>query len=677
MLYSRLCAALRQFAAIALICGLAGVASQALAVDAVPPATDGPGPKLDNASCLSCHDSHRRKLEMEGKDGEKRKLAGVDAPKFARGVHANLQCVACHTDITDAKAQHEKLPGTKVDCAGCHEALWANLEKSGQSASKPRLETVVKNIQAYRNSYHARPDKDEPSRAKANCEDCHASHYFNVPAANSPQHAAWRREVPAQCGEKCHEDQLEDYTGSVHGKLLADESKPDSSKAAVCTDCHTTHSIDNTSKPPVKLLITENCGGCHDKQFESYSHTYHGQVASLGYAYTAKCFDCHGSHGILKVDDPKSRVAPANRLKTCQKCHDGKKQPLATAGFVSFGPHAHAGDFNKYPQMWVASRFMLALLLGVFAFFWAHCLLWYHREWKDRKLGVTHQLIKTADLGLNEKKHFRRFALGWRIGHLLFALVTMTLVLTGTTALYAHSAWAPVVARALGGPAMVGVIHRVAAALFIGTFFVHFVVVMYNIFVRYRGHFRWFGPDSLIPRWQDFKDCWGMFRWFLGKGPRPALDRWAYFEKFDYWAVFWGVNVIGFSGLMLAFPHVTASVLPGWIFNVATLVHGEEAFLAAVFLFTVHFFNNHFRPDKLPPPDIVMFTGTQSIEEFRRDHPAQYDRLVASGELSKHLVDAPSAPMTMGSKLLGLFLIGCGLALLVLVAIGFFSGAAV
>ena len=34
------------------------------------------------------------------------------------------------------------------------------------------------------------------------------------------------------------------------------------------------------------------------------------------------------------------------------------------------------------------------------------------------------------------------------------------------------------------------------------------------------------------------------------------------------------------------------------MFNVATIVHGEEAFLAAVFLFTVHFFNNHFRPDK-------------------------------------------------------------------------------
>ena len=118
---------------------------------------------------------------------------------------------------------------------------------------------------------------------------------------------------------------------------------------------------------------------------------------------------------------------------------------------------------------------------------------------------------------------------------------------------------------------------------------------------------------------------------------------------------------------------VGGSYLPGWVFNVATLIHGEEAFLAAVFLFTVHFFNNHFRPDKLPPPDVVMFTGTQSIEEFRKDHPAHYQRMVNTGELEKYLVDAPSRQMHIGSVILGIVLITVGLGLLVLVAIGFFG----
>jgi hypothetical protein len=124
---------------------------------------------------------------------------------------------------------------------------------------------------------------------------------------------------------------------------------------------------------------------------------------------------------------------------------------------------------------------------------------------------------------------------------------------------------------------------------------------------------------------------------------------------------------------MLAFPAITAKFLPGWVFNIATVVHGEEAFLAAVFLFTVHFFNNHFRPDKLPPPDIVMFTGLQSLEEFRADHPAQYQRLVDSGELEKLLVDGPSKPMTQASKILGILLISVGLTLLVMVINGFLT----
>ena len=102
----------------------------------------------------------------------------------------------------------------------------------------------------------------------------------------------------------------------------------------------------------------------------------------------------------------------------------------------------------------------------------------------------------------------------------------------------------------------------------------------------------------------------------------------------------------------------------------ATLVHSEEALLAAIFLFTVHFFNNHFRPEKLPPPDVVMFTGSMPIEEFRREHPLQYKRMVETGELEKYLVDAPSRPMTSGSKALGLVLLAIGLILLILVFAG-------
>ncbi|MBI1195080.1 MAG: cytochrome C [Gammaproteobacteria bacterium] len=631
---------------------------------------------FDDAACLRCHESSKPEIMVPDgfdEDGEpvERALHSISPASYAKGVHAKKHCSYCHTEIVDLKAPHKKVASvTAPTCAGCHEAFWEKLKRSDSADPDSRFAIVVQNIEAYRKSFHARPSKQNPERPLATCTDCHDTHTFNVPPRGTAARTEWHLTVPNICG-KCHEDELDEYSESVHGRAVLENHDP---KSAVCSDCHTTHDIGNTSADPVKLTITQNCGSCHKAQLKSYRATYHGQVNRLGFAYTAKCFDCHGSHGILKVDDPDSKVYPDNRLKTCQSCHTDKKEGMytATAGYVTFGPHATSHDFEKYPQMWIAAKFMGGLLLFVFIFFWAHSGLWYYREWRDRREGKSHARINTQDLDLDEGKHyFQRFPWGWRLAHLVFAIVTMTLVLTGSTALFAHSPWAPGVAEFFGGPRTLGLIHRVCAFLFVSIFMIHFIYVMQKL-LRDRS-FRWFGPDSLIPNWKDFADCWGMFKWFVGKGPKPLFDRWTYYEKFDYWAVFWGVNIIGWSGLMLAFPHVTAEYLPGWVFNVATLVHGEEAFLAAVFLFTVHFFNNHFRPDKLPPPDVVMFTGTQSVREFRQDHPAQYQRLVDSGELEKLLVEAPSRSFRRGSVILGLVLIGFGIFLLILVTIGFFS----
>ncbi len=623
--------------------------------------------KLDDAGCLTCHNGKKQVLTLPTADGKIRPLRAIQKDRLAKSVHGEMTCVACHQDITDNKAPHKKTAAPKANCVTCHQALWEDVKKQNLTVEKERLGVVVKNIEAYKNSFHARP-KNETS-VKAACDDCHDTHYFNVPPRGTSKRTEWHLTVPNVCGAKCHTEQLEEYVGSVHGKAVTEMHNP---KAAVCTDCHTTHSIAKTSDDATQLLIVENCGGCHKENLESYRDTYHGQVGKLGYTYTAKCFDCHGSHGILKVDDPESSVHPKNRLKTCRQCHDGKKRKEATAGFVTYSPHANDDNFARYPQVWIASRFMYWLLVFVFAYFWAHSLLWWYREFKHRKDRRVEPHIRTDELLPERAKHVRRFGRICRIAHLLFALSVMTLILTGMGLFYSHTNWAPVVMKAFGGPEVTGIIHRTSAAIMLGIFFLHLIGVTISIY-RHRKTFRWFGPDSLLPNWKDFKDAWGMFKWFVGKGPRPVFDRWTYWEKFDYWAVFWGMAAIGGSGMLLAFPHITASIFPGWVFNVATLVHGEEAFLAAVFLFTVHFFNNHFRPDKLPPPDVVMFTGTQSLEEFRRDHAAQYQRLVDTGQLEKYLVDAPSRPMTLGSKILGLVLIACGLGLLIIVAIGFFS----
>ena len=614
-------------------------------------------PKIENATCLGCHGNEG--FAMPGADGKMRSLH-VTKDRFEKSVHGKRSCVECHKDITEIPHQ----PGVqhKVSCVTCHETLWETAKKDNKAKENARLGVVVEQIDRYMKSIHARPNKEDQSRTNATCYNCHDAHY--VYPKGSPQRAEWRLGIPNACG-KCHGKEREEYATSVHGDEVLWKANP---KAAICSDCHTTHNVEDPALDSTRLVITKNCGNCHKDSFQSYTETYHGQVNTLGFAYTAKCFDCHGNHGIQRVGDPKSTVHPDNRLQTCQKCHKE-----ATPGFLTFQPHGSTHNFSRYPYMWVASKFMIALLIGVFLFFWAHSALWFYREHKDRQNRTSRPHVVMDELPQSKGKYYRRFGPVWRIAHLVFALSVMTLVLTGMAVFYAETSWAKAIMGLFGSPRAAAIAHRVSATLMLGIFFLHLVYLAFRIGRNWRT-FNWFGSNSLVPRWQDLWDAVAMFKWFFGKGPRPMFDRWTYYEKFDYWAVFWGMGIIGGSGLMLAFPNVTASVFPGWIFNVATLVHGEEAFLAAVFLFTVHFFNNHFRPDKLPPPDIVMFTGAVSLEEFRREHTLEYNRLVETGELARHLVDAPSRPMTLGSRILGLTLIFIGLMLLLFVVIGFVGG---
>lgn len=466
----------------------------------------------------------------------------------------------------------------------------------------------------------------------------------------------------------CHGQ--EGFTPHVDPKVLA--SSVHAPRA--CLDCHKnikeiphTRSGGGTQDAGKLAIIRDGCGGCHVENFRSYGDTYHGQVTTAGYTYTAMCFDCHGKHDIKRVSDPSSTVHPGNRLGTCQKCHAN-----ATKGFATFQPHANTHDRERYPYMFYTAKFMLLLISGVFVFFWTHCALWFFREWKDRRDGKPEARISLAEIPHEPGKHYERFSLTWRIAHLFFALSLMTLALTGMAALYSLTGWAQALMQALGGPGNVAIIHRAAGVLILAIFVAQIIHFAIRLAPRWRT-FKWWGHTSLVPGPQDLKDMLAMFRWFVGRGPRPVFGRWTYWERFDYWAPFWGLFIVGGTGLMLWFKEATAAVWPGWMFNVATLAHGEEAFLAILFLFTVHFFNNHFRPDKLPPPDIVMFTGTQSLEEFAREHTLEYQELVRTGELEKRLVNAPSRAMTLGSRVLGLVLLAVGLTILTLVLIGFFT----
>ncbi len=239
-----------------------------------------------------------------------------------------------------------------------------------------------------------------------------------------------------------------------------------------------------------------------------------------------------------------------------------------------------------------------------------------------------------------DERQFLRFSRLNRTLHIIMILSFMNLALTGMTLKFSYTAWASFLSRVFGGYESAGYIHRVAAVFMIGVFITHIVDVVRK---KRREYHSWrgllFGPDSMIFNRKDFHDFVGNIKWFLGKGPRPKYGRWTYWEKFDYFAVFWGIAVIGSTGLMLWFPVFFTHFIPGWFINVATIIHSDEALLAVGFIFTVHFFNTHLRPEKFPM-DIVVFTGRMPLEEFKHDKPAEYEALVNSGQLEKNLVES-------------------------------------
>jgi cytochrome b subunit of formate dehydrogenase len=240
------------------------------------------------------------------------------------------------------------------------------------------------------------------------------------------------------------------------------------------------------------------------------------------------------------------------------------------------------------------------------------------------------------------------------------------LVLTGAPLHFSYAPWAQALMGAMGGVQVAGFIHRLCAIVTFGYFFTHLGHMTWRILrAPDRTALLW-GPDSMVPQPKDVQDVIQQFRWFLGQGPRPRFDRYSYMEKFDYWAVFWGVAIIGGSGLLLWFPEFFSRFLPGWWFNIATIVHGDEALLAFGFIFTVHFFNVHLRPEKFPI-DVVIFTGRATEEYMKEEHPLEYERAAREGRLAAMAAPSPSRGLYTAAVGLGFLALLLGLSLIGLV----------
>lgn len=245
------------------------------------------------------------------------------------------------------------------------------------------------------------------------------------------------------------------------------------------------------------------------------------------------------------------------------------------------------------------------------------------------------------------------------------------LVASGMPLKYANDPWAAWLMGLFGGYHAAGIIHRTCAVITFGYFAAHIGYAIYDIAIVRKFRFNILGPESMVPWLKDLEDIYGSFRWFFGMGPRPEFDHFTYWEKFDYWAVFWGVGMIGVSGLFLWFPEFFGRFLPGWVFNIATVIHSDEALLAAGFIFTIHFFNTHLRPEKFPM-DLVIFTGRVTLHELQHERPLEYQRLVDEHRLDDYMIEPQKTWITDTGILFGFAIVLAGFSLLILILMGQF-----
>jgi cytochrome b subunit of formate dehydrogenase len=266
-------------------------------------------------------------------------------------------------------------------------------------------------------------------------------------------------------------------------------------------------------------------------------------------------------------------------------------------------------------------------------------------------------------------RYYYRFSPGKRLLHGILFTSFLGLALTGLTLRFSSAAWASSFAHAVGGLGAILFFHKAFGVLLTAAFLVHVGNILRLTFIERKVGMLW-GPESLVPQPKDLADMFAHFRWFFGLGPKPNFDRFAYWEKFDYWAVFWGMAVIGLSGYSMWFAPSVARIVPGSWFNIALLLHGDEALLAVWFIFTIHFFNTHLRPGSFPM-DKVIFTGRQTEKELAEKHPVEYERLVKQGKLKSLRADEPQRWFVTFGMVVGFAAIATGFVLLLLTLFSF------
>jgi len=513
---------------------------------------------LPAADCTECHDQGQ---------------------KLAKSAHTGLECSTCHDS-------HDTYPHpagvAKPVCGTCH------AEQAGDYA-------LSAHGQARKSGNEGAPD----------CALCHGSAHELV----SPKTQAFRTAVPDTCA-MCHTDVVEQYRGSVHGQALARGVV----EAPLCTDCHGEHKIvkhTSEASPVNSANIRETCASCHgnvrltrkfglpEDRLVSFDSSFHGLAAKAGNQTVANCASCHGVHNILPSSNPKSTINARNLPKTCGQCHPG-----AGSRFAISRVHVAEGASSEPPSLQFVRRFYLLLIPVTIGLMLMHNGGDWIRKLVRLRFGRGNQAtVAPVHSGV-------RMLPFERIQHGVLVVSFIALVWTGFALKYPDQIWArPLLAA--GAPAMRGLIHRIAASVFIAIAITHLISLIVNR--KLRDHWK-----HMLPTRNDPREALSNFAYNLGLGDTPpGRSAHSYIEKAEYWAVVWGAIVMAASGLMLWANNLFLRFVPkGWL-DVATSVHFYEAVLATLAIVVWHFYTAIFDPD-IYPLNTAFWTGDTVHKQERQ-----------------------------------------------------------
>ena len=543
--------------------------------------------------------------------------AAAPAAPPAPAALSNDDCLGCHSDDStghkvDADLWKRSLHGEAVSCTDCHTGYAAGPHDGQGEPLSASDAALVARLGAGRWGEGEKATRLAAPRALLACQGCHeveARAYFGS------VHARWLTGAPAKVAGPtcvtCH--------GSPHAilKPLAPYSPAATARVKV---------------PEDRRAMARTCEGCHgSEEFAraagldpdvkaTYNDSIHGRLARVGNEYAPVCVSCHaapkaagGTHAIQPKDGAASPVAVQNRKETCGRCHQG-----ATENFGRLIAHKEIQEIGGHlvPHVThVVFSWLTTLTLVFFAF---HVLVDFVYELRQRVAGRHH------GVGADHARSVVRFDLHQRIQHWFMLSGVILLGITGWPLRGAGSAEAAVYSRAFlkvfGGAQGAAIWHRVGAVLIIISALYH---LFYLTFLAANRRL----PFSMLPVPKDALDMKDNILFMLGlRKERPRFDRFMYLEKFDYWAVFWGIVMMVGTGFVFWFPVFFAQYAPSWVITSAQIIHGEEATLAILFLFVVHFYNVHLKPS-IFPMNWAWLHGRITVADLKHEHPLEYDRL--------------------------------------------------